>query len=86
MNINRAPSNRQRRNIATQEGRMDKNEKQVLWDLIKLRRAVLKKEPDPAKKRILKGWIRDGLRQMRVQKRARKRVFAHVRRGKGQIG
>ena len=65
---------------------MEKNEKQVLWELIKLRKAVLKKEPDPAKKRVLSGWIKDGLRQMRVQKRARKRVFAKVRRRKGQIG
>ena len=65
---------------------MEKNEKQVLWELIKLRKAVLKRETDPAKKRVLSGWIRDGLRQMRVQKRARKRVFAKVRRRKGQIG
>jgi hypothetical protein len=62
---------------------MEKNEKQVLWELVKLRKTVLKKEPDPAKKRILKGWIRDGLRQMRVQKHARKRSFTKVRRRKG---
>ena len=65
---------------------MEKSEQQVLWELIKLRKAMLKKEPDPAKKRLLKGWIKDGLRQMRTHKRARKRVFAKVRRRKGQIG
>ena len=65
---------------------MEKSEQQVLWELIKLRKAMLKKEPDPAKKRVLKGWIKDGLRQMRLHKRARKRVFAKVRRRKGRIG
>ena len=65
---------------------MEKSEQQVLWELIKLRKAVLKKEPDPAKKRVLKGWIKDGLRQMRVHKHARKRVFATARRRKGPIG
>jgi len=34
---------------------MEKNVKQVLWELIKLRKAVLKKEPDPAKKKVL--WM-----------------------------
>ena len=29
---------------------MEKSEKQVLWELVKLRKAMLKKEPDPAKK------------------------------------
>ena len=29
---------------------MEKSEQQVLWELIKLRQAMLKKEPDPAKK------------------------------------
>jgi hypothetical protein len=65
---------------------MEKSEQQALWELIKLRKAVLKKEPDPAKKRVLKGWIKDGLRQMRVHKHARKRVFAKVRRRKRRIG
>ena len=63
-----------------------KNEKQVLWELVKLRKAMLKKEPDPAKKRVLRGWIRDGLRRMRVGKRAQKRAFAKVRQHKGRIG
>ena len=64
---------------------MEKSEQQVLWELIKLREAMLKKEPDPAKKRVLKGWIKDGLRQMRKRKHARKRVFAKVRHRKGRI-
>lgn len=65
---------------------MERNEQQVLWELIKLRKAILKKEPDPSKKRVLKGWIKDGLRQMRMHKHSRKRVFAKVRRRKGRIG
>lgn len=65
---------------------MEKSEKQALWELIKLRKAVLKKEPDPAKKRVLNGWIREGLRQLRVRKRAKKRAFAKVRQRKGRIG
>jgi hypothetical protein len=65
---------------------MEKSEKQVLWELVKLRKAMLKKEPDPAKKTVLRGWIRDGLRQMRVRKRAQKRAFAKVRQRKGRIG
>ena len=65
---------------------MEKSEQQVLWELIKLRKAMLKKEPDPAKKRVLKGWIKDGLRQRRMHKHARKRVFAKVRRRKGRTG
>ena len=64
---------------------MEKSEQQVLWELIKLREAMLKKEPDPAKKRVLKGWIKDGLRRMRMRKHARKRVFAKVRHRKGRI-
>lgn len=65
----------QQRDIATWEGLMEKTEKQVLWELVKLRKAMLKKEPDPSKKRVLREWIRDGLRQIRVQKRARRRAF-----------
>lgn len=65
---------------------MEKSEKQTLWDLVKLRKVMLKKEPDPAKKRVLRGWIRDGLRQMRVRKRAQKKTFAKVRQRKGRIG
>lgn len=65
---------------------MEKSEKQVLWELIRLRKGVLKKEPDPAKKRVLRKWIKDGLRQMRVQKHARKRVFAQARQRKRRIG
>jgi hypothetical protein len=65
---------------------MEKSLTQVLWELIKLRKAVLKKEPDPAKEKVLRGWIRDGLRQMRVQKRAQKKGFAKLRRRKGKIG
>ena len=65
---------------------MEKSEKQVLWELVKLRKAMLKKEPDPAKKRVLRGWIRDGLRQMRVRKRAQKRAFAKVRQRNGRFG
>jgi hypothetical protein len=65
---------------------MEKSEQQVLWELIKLRKAMCKKEPDPAKKRVLSGWIKDGLRQIRMHKHARKRRFAKVRRRKGRIG
>jgi hypothetical protein len=65
---------------------MQKSEKQVLWDLVKLRKAMLRKEPDPAKKRVLKEWIKDGLREMRKHKHARKKVFATVRRRKGRMG
>jgi len=57
-----------------------------LWELIKLRKAMLKKEPDPAKKRVLKEWIKGGLREMRKHKNARKKVFANVRRRKGRMG
>ena len=65
---------------------MEKSETQVLWELIKLRKALLKKEPDPAKKRVLRGRTRDGLRQMRMHEHARKRAFAKVRHGKRRIG
>ena len=65
---------------------MEKSEQQVLWELIKLRKAMLKKEPDPAKKRVLRGWIKDGLRQMRMHKHARKRGFAKVRHRKAARG
>lgn len=65
---------------------MEKSEKQVLWDLVKLRKTLLKKEPDPAKKRILKKWIKDGLRQIRMHKHSRKRTFAKARRRKRRIG
>lgn len=61
---------------------MEKSEKKVIWELIKLRKAILKREPDPAKKRILRKWIRDGLRQIRVQKRSRRRAFTKARRRK----
>lgn len=64
---------------------MEKSEKQVLWELIKLRKAMLKKEPDPAKKRVVRGWIKEGLRQIRVYKRARRRGFTKARRRKGRI-
>jgi len=65
---------------------MEKSEKQDLWELIKLRKAMLKKEPDPAKKRVLKEWIKDGLSQIRGKKRARKRVFTKARQRKRRIG
>jgi len=65
---------------------MEKSVKQVLWELVKLRKAMLKKEPDPAKKRVLKEWIKGGLREMRKHKNARKKVFANVRRRKGRMG
>jgi hypothetical protein len=65
---------------------MEKSQKQDLWELIKLRKAMLKKEPDPAKKRVLKEWIKDGLSQIRGKKRARKRVFAKARQRKRRIG
>jgi hypothetical protein len=65
---------------------MEKSEKQVLWELVKLRKAMLKKEPDPAKKRVLKEWIKGGLREMRKHMHARKQVFAKVRRRKGRMG
>jgi hypothetical protein len=71
---------------ATQEGRMEKSEEQVLWELIKLPKTVLKKEPDLAKKRGLREWIKDGLRQMRIHEHARNRAFARVRHRKGRIG
>jgi hypothetical protein len=63
---------------------MEKSEKQVLWELVKLRKTILKKEPDPAKKRVLKKWIKDGLRQVRVHQHARKKAFAKARRRKRQ--
>jgi hypothetical protein len=65
---------------------MAKSAKQVSWELIKLRRAMLKKEPDPAKRRVLKEWIKDGLQQIRLQKHARKRVFTKARNRKKRTG
>jgi hypothetical protein len=53
---------------------MAKSEQQVLRELVKLRRAMLRKEANPQKKKILREWVKEGVRQLRMHKHGRKRV------------
>lgn len=50
---------------------MAKSEQAVLRELVKLRRAILRKETDPKKKRVLRRWIKDDINRLRMHKHAR---------------